>query len=103
MSIGGYEVLILMIVVHGTVALGVGFMWSLIPKKFIGLLGFVLFYIAIAIWYTATFNFQMLIYSVLYPHYVIVGLAGFFLGTYWLGKKGYYKKRIKEQKEGAKS
>jgi hypothetical protein len=102
MSIG-YEVIILGFVIHGIMALGVGFMWSLVPKKFMGLLGFVLFYIAIAIWYTATFNFHMLIYSVLYPHYVVVGLAGFFLGTYWLGKTGYYKKRIKEQKEGVKS
>jgi hypothetical protein len=88
MSIG-YEVIILGFVIHGIMALGVGFMWSLIPKKVMGLLGFVLFYVAIAIWYTATFNFQMLIYSTLYPSYVIVGLVGFVLGAYWLGKKGY--------------
>ena len=46
----GYEVLILGMVIHGIMAFGVGFMWSLIPKKVVGLLGFVVFYAAIAIW-----------------------------------------------------
>jgi hypothetical protein len=101
----GYELLILGMVIHGIMAFGVGFMWSLIPKKVIGLSGFVLFYIAIAIWYTATFDFQMLIYSTLYPFYVIVGLVGFVLQermVHWLVKKGYYKKRMKEQEENVK-
>lgn len=102
----GYEVLILGMVIHGIMAFGVGFMWSLIPKKVVGLLGFVFFYVAIAIWYTATFNFQMLIYSTVYPFYVVVGLVGFVLQkhiVYWLVKKGYYKKRMNEQEEDVDS
>jgi len=100
MSIG-YEIVILGMMIHGAAAFGLGFMWSLIPKKVIGLSGFVLFYIAI--WYTATFNFQMLILSTFYPLYVIVGLISFVFGAYWLGKKGYYKKRMKQQKESVGS
>ena len=95
----GYEVIILGMVYHGILAFGIGFMWSLIPKKVIGLSGFVFFYVAIAIWYTATFNFQMLIYSTFYPSYVIVGLISFVFGTLWLGKRGYYKRKNPSKRE----
>jgi hypothetical protein len=70
--------------------MAIGFLWSLIPKKMIGLAGFLVLYFAIAAWYTATFNFQMLIFSTFYLLYVIVGLAGFALGTY-LSRKGIIK------------
>ncbi|RLI40223.1 hypothetical protein DRO59_09770 [Candidatus Bathyarchaeota archaeon] len=39
----GYEVIILGMVYHGILAFGIGSMWSLIPKKVIGLSGFVFF------------------------------------------------------------
>ncbi|MDH5482310.1 MAG: hypothetical protein OEY22_05470 [Candidatus Bathyarchaeota archaeon] len=99
----GYEIVILGMLVHGAAAFGVGFMWSLMPKRVIGLLGFALFYIVISIWYTATFNFQMLIYSTFFVSYVIVGLVGFTVGTFWLGIKGYYRKYQRGQKGGVET
>lgn len=95
----GYEILALGILLHGAVAFGIGFMSSLIPRKAIGLAAFVLFYFAIAIWYTATFNFQMLIYSTFFVSYVIVGLVGFVFGTLWLGKRGYYRRKSPSKRE----
>ena len=92
MSIG-YEIIVLGMLIHGAVAFAIGFVWSLIPKKAIGLAAFVLFYIVIAIWYTSTFNLQMLIYSTFFVPYVVVGLVGFAFGFYWLGINGYYKKK----------
>ena len=86
----GREIVFFAMWLHGAFALGIGFMWSMIPQKIIGLVGFILFYLGIAVWYTAKFNFQMLIYVTFYPLYVIVGLIGFVLGVYWLGTKGYY-------------
>lgn len=88
----GIEVLFLAFLVHGAMAFSVGFLWSFIPRKPIGLTAFALFYLAIAIWYTAAFNFQMLINTTFYVFYVIVGLVGFACGAFWVGKRGYYKK-----------
>ncbi len=102
MSIG-YEIIILGMMVHGAMAFGVGIMWSLMPKRVIGLFGFVLFYMVIATWYTVEFSFQMLIYSTLFVSYVVVGLVGFAICTYWLGTKGYYRKHMREHKESVGS
>jgi len=83
----GYEIVALGILLRGAIAFGIGFVWSLIPRKAIGLVAFGLFYTAIAIWYTQTFNFQMLIRETFFVFYVIIGLVGFLFSTYWLGMK----------------
>jgi hypothetical protein len=99
----GIEILSLMYLVHGAAAFLVGFLWSCIPRKAIGLTVFALFYLAIAIWYTAAFNFHMLINTTFYVFYIIVGLVGFACGAFWLGKRGYYKKNHSKKEAGAHS
>lgn len=95
----GYEVVVLGMLLHGVLAFGIGFMLSLIPRKAIGFAAFVLFYSTIAIWYTATFNFQMLIYRTFFSLYVIVGLVGLMLGTFWLDRRGYYRRKSPSKRE----
>jgi hypothetical protein len=95
----GYEIVALGMLLHGALAFGIGFMLSLIPRKASGFVAFVLFYFTIAIWYTATFNFQMLIYSTFFVPYVIVGLVGFVFGTFCLGRGGHYKRKSPSKRE----
>lgn len=95
----GYEIVALGMLLHGALAFGIGFMLSLIPRKAIGFTAFVLFYFVIAIWYTATFNFQMLIHSTFFIPYVIVGMIGFVFGTFWLGTRGHYKRKSPSKRE----
>jgi hypothetical protein len=88
----GIEALYLAFLLHGVAAFFVGSLWSLIPRKSIGLMAFALFYLVIAIGYIAEFGFQMLMNTTFYVLYVIVGLVGFAFGAFWSGKRGYYKK-----------
>ena len=95
MSVGDEWAIVVIVIVaglvHGAIAAGIGFVLSRIYRKTLGLVGFMLFYLGIAVWYTITFSFQMLIYSTSYPIYVIVGLIGYVLGAYLLDEKGYRK------------
>jgi len=93
----GIEFLFFVFLLHGVVAFFVGFLWSVIPRKSIGLMAFAFFYLVIAIWYTAEFNFPMLIESTFFVLYAIVGLVGFVFGVFWLGKRGHYKKSHSER------
>ena len=99
MSVGDEWAIVVIVIValliHVAIAAGIGFVLSRIHRKTLGLVGFMLFYLGIAVLYTATFSFQMLIYSTPYLAYVIVGLIGYVLGAYLLGENGY-RKHIKK-------
>jgi hypothetical protein len=91
----GYEVYVIALLIHGTVAFGIGLLASLIRKKAIGLASFGLLYLAIAAWYSATFNFQRLTDETFFVYYVVVGLISFVAETYWLRGRGN-RKRTRE-------